>query len=179
MAYLVQSLVNLRHEIDLVWPNRDRRTDGWVRWPQDGISYGHNPDGKGAVHAIDVDKDGIWVPYILDRIKAIRGVIWYAIWDRHIYDIHYGWRKDPYNGKNPHIDHVHIEVEHTALGETWGGHWGVSAEATQTIGSAPYTDPAWGEADPTVGMATTAGHIVGGGTSGVNYGRGIASLRNL
>jgi len=179
VAYLVQSLVNLRAEIDNLWPNRDRRTDGWVRWPKDGISYGHNPDGKGAVHAIDVDKDGIWVPYILDRVKLVKGVIWYAIWSDHIYSDDYGWAKQPYSGRSRHLDHVHLEVRHTALGETWGGHWGISSAPTQSIGSAPYTDPAWGDADPSVAMAATAGNIVGGGTSGITIGQAIASLRNL
>lgn len=35
--------------------------------------------------------------------------IWYVIWDRHIWSINFpltGWR--PYNGTNPHVDHVHV-----------------------------------------------------------------------
>jgi len=69
MATLAPSLRRLFGEIDSVWPNRDRRTDGWLRWPKDGISVGHNPDSRGIVHAIDVDRDGIWPEGIIIYIK--------------------------------------------------------------------------------------------------------------
>jgi hypothetical protein len=179
VAYLVTSLVNLRAEIDAMWPNRDRRTDGWLADPKVRTSYGHNPDGKGAVHAIDIDKDGIWPPYILDRIKQVKGVIWYAIWDRHIYSDDYGWAQQPYGGPNPHTDHVHIEVRHTATGENYQGVWGLLTAPTQTFGSAPYTDPQWGEADPSAAMAAVSGYFIAGGQVHEDGARAIAGLRNL
>ena len=179
MAYLVTSLVVLRNEIDLVWPNRSRKIDGWVRDPRDGISYGHNPDAKGAVHAIDVDKNGIWPPYIIDRVGLVKGVIWYVIWNRQIWSDDYGWRPQPYTLKNPHTDHMHIEVRHTATAENYAGHWGVSDAPTQTIGQAPPSGAQWGAADPIAAMAGVSGHIVGAGTVGRDGGRAIAALRNL
>jgi hypothetical protein len=179
VAYLVASLVNLRAEIDAAWPNRDRRTDGWYADPKVRKSDGHNPDGKGAVHAIDVDKDGIWPPYILDRIKLVRPVIWYAIWDRHIYSDDYGWVKQVYSGPNPHTDHMHIEVRHTAAGENYGGYWGVAAAPTQSMGQAPPSGQTWGDADPLPAMAGVAGQLVGVGTVGHDGARAMRGLRNL
>lgn len=179
MAYLVQSLVTLRWEIDQVWPNRARNVDGWVRDPEDGISYGHNPDGKGAVHAIDVTSAGIWPPYIMDRVKLVKGVIWYVIWNRHIYSDDYGWREQSYNGKSPHTDHMHIEVRHTASGENYGGRWGVSDAPTESFGQAPPSGQAWGAADPLAAMAGVSGQVVGAGTSSRDGASAMAALRYL
>lgn len=179
MAYLVQSLVNLRAEIDRGWPNRDRRTDGWYADPKVRISYGHNPDGKGAVHAIDVDKDGINPDWIIDHIFRGSGALWYIIWNRGIWDTQRGWRREAYNGSNPHTDHMHIEVFRSAVGENYAGGWNVALTGTQSMGPAPPSGAEWGDADPILPMALTSANLSEAGTHGVHYAIGIADLRNL
>ena len=60
MAYLAPSLVQLRNEINRRWPNRDKTSDGWIGDPaHQATKSDHNPDSKGCVHALDIDKDGI------------------------------------------------------------------------------------------------------------------------
>lgn len=123
MAYLAPSLRRLFNELDGIWPHRDRRTDGWIRWPKDGISVGHNPDGKGCVHAIDVDKDGINPDWIIGNIYKHTSVLWYIIWNRGIWSNTWGFTRHAYTGSNPHTDHMHIEIRQTSTAENWSGRW--------------------------------------------------------
>lgn len=58
MATLAVGGAMLRLQIDKRWPNRDRRSDGWIgdRAHAARISD-HNPDARGIVHAIDIDEN--------------------------------------------------------------------------------------------------------------------------
>lgn len=133
MAFLAPSLRGLFQELDSTWPHRDRRTDGWIRWPKDGISKGHNPDSKGCVHAIDVDKDGIDPMWIVRNIRKPSGVLWYIIWNRKLYSNTYGWVERAYTGSNPHTDHMHIEIYQTYAAENYNGSWNIGVQ--QGIGT--------------------------------------------
>jgi len=56
---LAPSLVNLRREIDLRWPDRMKTSDGWIGDPAHAQrSSDHNPDARGIVHALDVTGEG-------------------------------------------------------------------------------------------------------------------------
>jgi hypothetical protein len=123
--------------LDAHWPHRDRRTDGWITIGR--VSYGHNPDGKGAVHAIDVDKDGIDQMWIINNIYKGGGVLWYIIWNRGIWTRENGWRRQYYDGSNPHTDHLHIEVLRDNKAENYGGNWGI-ASGHAGFGAAPGVD---------------------------------------
>lgn len=123
--YLAPSLVNLRVEIDRLWPGRDRRTDGAVADPAVRTSYGHNPDGKGCVHAIDVDVDGIEPAALVRWLTTGPGPLLYVIWDRRIWSRDHGFAPRPYDGESPHTDHLHIEIARNAAAETYTGPWGV------------------------------------------------------
>ncbi len=58
MARLVAAGVTLRKQIDKRWPRRDRRSDGWIGdAAHQARKSDHNPDGRGWVHAIDIDAD--------------------------------------------------------------------------------------------------------------------------
>lgn len=124
---LAPSLHNLFRELDDRWPHRDRRTDGWYADPKVRKSVGHNPGHNGYSHAIDVDKDGINPMWIISNITRREGVLWYIIWNRHLYSATYNWQERPYTGPNPHTDHMHIEIRQADFAEQWQGWWGIQA----------------------------------------------------
>jgi hypothetical protein len=110
----------LREQFDDTFPDRDRRSDGWIgdlrhsARPSD-----HNPDPKtGVVRAIDVDRDvhksgkPDLMPDIADQIRlaAKRGEnrVSYIIFAGRIASPRMGWRWRKYSGSNPHNAHCHI-----------------------------------------------------------------------
>jgi hypothetical protein len=110
----------LREQFDDTYPDRDRRSDGWIgdlrhsARPSD-----HNPDqSNGIVRAIDVDRDvhksskPDLMPDIADqlRLAAKKGEkrIAYIIFAGRIASSRMGWRWRPYKGSNPHDHHCHI-----------------------------------------------------------------------
>ena len=116
--WLSKAAVQLREQIDDFYPNRSRKSDGWIadlRHQQAGKSD-HIPDkSNGCVRAIDIDAslsdnkgDSA---YLADQIRQ------YAKNNRRIsYVIHLGmiaspimnykWRR--YRGYSPHNHHIHI-----------------------------------------------------------------------
>jgi hypothetical protein len=78
----------------------------------------HNPDAKGIVRAIDIDRDlsgkakPDLMPYLANqiRIAAKRGDkrISYVIFAGRIASSRMGWRWRKYRGVNPHDKHCHI-----------------------------------------------------------------------
>lgn len=114
--FLSPALETLRSQINAKWPNRDKRSDGWIgdaahsKRPSE-----HNPDwtANGIVRAIDVDKDGVNMDAIVNAfINDPRA--WYVIWQGRIrYGVHVtgvpqGWRT--YTGANSHNLHAHFSV---------------------------------------------------------------------
>jgi hypothetical protein len=111
----------LREQFDDTFPDRDRRSDGWIgdlrhsARPSD-----HNPDPKAGmvVRAIDIDRDvhksgkPDLMPDIADqlRLAAKRGEkrISYIIFAGRIASSRMGWRWRKYSGSNPHNAHCHI-----------------------------------------------------------------------
>jgi hypothetical protein len=108
----------LREQIDDSFPDRDRKSDGWigdVRHQKAGTSD-HLPDKvDGYVRAIDVDANldsrANSSAYLADQIRLC------AKKDKRIkYVIHLGkiasakslWRFRPYSGINRHDKHIHI-----------------------------------------------------------------------
>lgn len=149
--YLAPSLVKLRNEINAKWPRRDRGSDGWVGDKAHRARKSqHNPDGKGCVHAIDVDKDGIDVKALLREVIG-DGRVWYVIWNRVMYSRSYGWRARRYTGSNPHDKHVHISIRLDREAETNGSPWFGQPRASRAAvrGQVAPTRP------PTAGAPTT------------------------
>ena len=111
----------LREQFDDTYPDRDRRSDGWIadaRHLAAGTSD-HIPDPKtGIVRAIDVDRDvhksgkPDIMPDIADqlRLAAKKGEkrISYIIFNGRIASSRLGWRWRKYKGSNPHNHHCHI-----------------------------------------------------------------------
>ena len=121
----------LREQFDDIFPERDRRSDGWIgdtrhqARPSD-----HNPDrtSGGIVRAIDIDRDvhkgskPDLMPDIAEqlRLAAKRGEkrISYLIFEGRIASPRLRWRWRKYSGTNPHNSHLHISF--TKSGDTDG-----------------------------------------------------------
>lgn len=128
MAILAPCLENLFDEINAVWPNRDRRTDGWIgdRAHQQRQSD-HNPDSRGIVHAIDIDKDGINPLYVVEQCISENRPTEYVIWNREIWSRTRDFRPRPYTGDNPHTDHIHVSIRYGVTWEAATWEWGIAS----------------------------------------------------
>jgi hypothetical protein len=151
---LAQSLIVLRDQIDAMYPNRDKRTDGALSGYPGSIS-GHNPNSQGVVCALDITTGdypgGISMAQSypladairLELLAAPRGLYTYLI--HHMeppyvptpgkYIAHGGpaslWQWIPYTGTDPHTSHIHVSVD-----------WDIAA-GEDASGQDPYdmTDP--------------------------------------
>jgi hypothetical protein len=125
----------LREQFDDIYPDRDRRSDGWIGDLRHSTrSSQHNPDSKtGIVRAIDVDADVYksgkpdLMPDIADQIRLVakRGDkrIAYVIFQGRIASSRMGWRWRKYSGSNPHNKHCHISF--TTKGDTDGSFFNI------------------------------------------------------
>jgi len=116
----------LRLQIDDTYPDRDRASDGWIgnKAHQNNPSD-HNPDAKGIVRAIDIDRDlsgkkkPDLMPYLADQIRHAAKSdkrIAYVIFAGKIASPRMGWRWRKYSGINPHDHHCHVSF--TKQGDT-------------------------------------------------------------
>lgn len=115
---LCKAGIQLREQIDDCFPDRDRKSDGWIGDARHSARVSdHNPDDKGMVRAIDVDKDLNKNPNVafdlfdqlrnyaeLDRKKRIS----YLIFNGKICSAKSRWKFVDYKGINPHQHHIHI-----------------------------------------------------------------------
>ena len=110
----------LREQFDDTFPDRDRRSDGWIgdtrhaSRPSD-----HNPDPTtGVVRATNTDRDvhksgkPDLMPDIADQLrlaaKAGEKRIAYIIFAGRIASSRMGWRWRTYKGSNAHDHHMHV-----------------------------------------------------------------------
>lgn len=117
---LSKAAQQLREMLDDTYPDRDRRSDGWISDYRHSLRISdHNPDPKtGVVRAIDIDRDVYkggkpdLMPDIADQVrlaaKAGDKRIAYVIFDGRIASARMGWRWRKYKGSNPHNHHCHI-----------------------------------------------------------------------
>lgn len=120
-ATLAPVLVRGRADINARWPQRDRRSDGWIgdrAHQRQGSKSDHNPDPRGIVHALDIDADGIDTALLVAALCAHPSTQ-YVIYNRKIYSRSYGFRPRAYIGSNPHTSHIHWSIQH---GSTWENH---------------------------------------------------------
>ncbi|NHZ98325.1 hypothetical protein [Massilia sp. CCM 8734] len=115
--HVAPCLVRLRAEINLRWPDRDKRSDGTIgdqshcERPSD-----HNPNERSSVNAFDVDKDGI-APMEVVRAALLHPSTNYVIFNKTIWSRAYGFRARQYTGANPHTAHLHVSILPSAAAE--------------------------------------------------------------
>ena len=108
----------LRLQIDDSYSDRDRTSDGWVGDVRHSArTSDHNPDSKGIVRAIDIDRDLAGkkkpdlMPDLADQIRLCAKSdkrISYVIFQGKIASSRMGWRWRKYSGINPHNTHCHV-----------------------------------------------------------------------
>jgi hypothetical protein len=127
----------LRLQVDDSYPDRDRRSDGWIgdtRHQARASASDHNPDANGIVRAIDIDRDlsgkakPDLMPDLADQIRLFAKRdkskrISYIIFAGKIASPRMGWRWRKYSGINPHNSHLHISF--TKKGDTDGSFFNI------------------------------------------------------
>jgi len=142
VAKLCAAGIQLRNQIDDDYPDRDRKSDGWVadaRHLAKGTSD-HIPDSKsGIVRAIDIDADlSAHKEEAYALVEKIRKLgkngdkrIAYIIFDGKIMSPILGWKRRTYRGSNPHRSHFHISF--TTLGDKDGSFFNLEGEANERL----------------------------------------------
>ena len=117
----------LREQVDDSFPDRDRRSDGWIGDVRHSARVSdHNPDEQGIVRAIDIDRDLAGVPKpdlmpdLADQIRLCAKSgdkrIAYVIFSGKIASAKKSWAWRPYTGVNQHNHHCHVSF--TKKGDT-------------------------------------------------------------
>jgi hypothetical protein len=136
MAKLCAAGIQLRNQIDDDYPDRDRKSDGWVadaRHLAKGSSD-HIPDARGIVRALDIDADlsahKEEAYAVVEKLRkcAKKGDkrIKYIIYDGKIMSPILGWKRRAYKGANPHRSHFHISF--TTLGDKDGSFFNLEGD---------------------------------------------------
>lgn len=110
--------IELRAFVDKHYPNRDKRSDGWLGdLAHASRKSDHNPDLMGIVRAIDIDRDlraarPDEMARLVETFKADaaagRRPIAYIIYNGKICSPKSKWAWRVYDGANPHLHHAHI-----------------------------------------------------------------------
>jgi len=143
MPTLCKAGQQLREQIDDDYPDRDRKSDGWIadaRHLAKGSSD-HIPDDRagGIVRALDIDADlSAHKEEAYALVEKIRKLakkgdkrIKYIIYDGKIMSPILGWKRRKYNGANPHRSHFHISF--TTLGDKDGSYFNLEGEANERL----------------------------------------------
>lgn len=118
--FLAPSAVKLRDQVNDLFPQRDKRSDGWIGDPShQARPSDHNPlwsapgEWAGVVQAVDIDVDDNDPSRDLRKmvIDACYGDyrVDYIISNGVIYN-HRSYGQKPYTGANAHFSHVHVSL---------------------------------------------------------------------
>ena len=136
MFTLSKGAAKLREQMNVKFPKRDTRSDGWrASRAHSRINprSDHEPDRNGIVHAIDLDADfghpaagsaGVLADQLRDYARSGKkgsDRVKYVIYNRRICSARDDWAWRPYTGANPHTSHIHISV--TDASDTDGSLW--------------------------------------------------------
>lgn len=134
--YVAKALDTLRDEIDALYPERDKTSDGAKGdAAHSNRQSDHNPaPPKNVVRARDFDKDGIpadqTVKFIVERGKAGDprcGEGAYVIWNGVIWSHSSGWKPKRYTGSNKHDHHFHFSIAKARSAYDSVKAWGLKA----------------------------------------------------
>jgi hypothetical protein len=123
-VWLSLAAAEMRDAINFAYPERDKRSDGWIGDAKHANSKSdHNPDPKtGCVRALDIDSDLSGHKsesiYLADQIRTCGKTdkrIAYVIHNGKIASPILNWKWRKYTGINPHKSHIHISF--TAKGD--------------------------------------------------------------
>ena len=140
MAKLCKAGVQLREQIDDEYPDRDRRSDGWIADSRHMAKNASDHIPKdGVVRAIDIDADLAShkeeAYALVEKIRkcAKRGDkrIKYIIYDGKIMSPILNWKRRKYSGINPHRSHFHVSF--TTLGDKDGSWFNLEGEKNERI----------------------------------------------
>ena len=129
---LSKAAEQLRKEVNLKYPKRDKRSDGWLSDSKHKLRKSdHNPDINGWVRAIDIDADlnksngESWRLAETIKAKAVNGDkrISYIIHQGRIASSRLNWKWRVYKGSNPHVTHLHVSF--TKAGDLNGKAFGI------------------------------------------------------
>jgi hypothetical protein len=129
---LSKAAEQLLKEVNLKYPKRDKRSDGWLGdTAHSKRKSDHNPDAQGWVRAIDIDADlnksnkASWELAEAIKAKAVNGDkrISYIIHQGRIASSRLNWKWRVYLGSNPHVSHLHVSF--TKAGDLNGKAFGI------------------------------------------------------
>jgi hypothetical protein len=107
---LAKSLQTLQGEVNTEYPSRPTKSDGTIGDPAHAARKSdHNPNAASVVTAWDITAAPFCDRLATALIKDKRTK--YVIWDRRIWAADRaseGWR--PYEGDDPHTNHIHLSV---------------------------------------------------------------------
>ena len=127
MPKLCKAGIQLREQVDDMYMDRDRKSDGWIGDTRHSARKSdHNPDKNGIVRALDLDADlGAHKEEAHSLVEKIRKCakrgdkrIKYLIFDGRIASPILNWKWRKYKGINPHRSHFHVSF--TTLGDKDG-----------------------------------------------------------
>lgn len=130
MVRAARSLDRLLTQLNTLYPNRDKVSDGGIGDAAHAARESdHNPDANGVFHARDFTHDPVggldcnWLASQLVRHNDPR--IRYIIWNHKYWAPGRNWV--PYTGTNPHTHHLHLSVDYTPDGDN-GRVWTLETE---------------------------------------------------
>ena len=125
--HLAPALDQLRAEVNALWPNRSKASDGTIGdAAHSSRTSDHNPNARRSVNAIDITASGIDVQKLINAAKKHPSVR-YIIHNRKIMNRDIGnFAARPYRGSNPHTAHVHISLYQTRAAEQRKQSWGLA-----------------------------------------------------
>lgn len=121
-VWLSKSAVQFRKQVDECYPDRDRKSDGWLAslaHRMRSAKSDHNPDPKtGCVRGLDItarlSDDKRVADYLADQIRLYgktHGRISYVIFNGRIASPVLRWRWRKYKGASKHTHHLHISFK--------------------------------------------------------------------
>lgn len=140
MPKLCKAGQQLREQIDDLYMDRDRKSDGWLGDTRHSVRKSdHNPDKNGIVRALDIDADlGAHKEEAYALVEKIRKCakrgdkrIKYIIYDGKIMSPIINWKRRKYRGANPHRSHFHISF--TTLGDKDGSWFDLEGDRNERI----------------------------------------------